>query len=298
MFKIEAPATSANLGAGFDSLGLAVDMKNTVLMDFADGIKIESFDENAKIPRDEKNLIYKTAKYLFDLKGEKLPGLYIKQKDEIPMARGLGSSSACIVAGLFGANALMGEPFSKDELALIAAKLEGHPDNVAPAIYGGVVASVITDEKLFKIKHDLKDDLLFNVVIPDFELETSLAREAIPKIVSHKDAVFNLSRCALMAMSLADGKYENLKVASEDMLHQPYRLSLIKGAEEIFQKAYDLGAYCAYISGAGSSLMAIGKADGGKLAEGLKEFLKSSPYSSYRVVSLKADNFGVRVKKL
>ena len=298
MFRIEVPATSANLGAGFDTLGLALSMKNEVYMDFADEIKIESFDEKADIPKDETNLIFKTAKHLFSLKGKDLKGLYIKQKDQIPMARGLGSSSACIVAGLFGANALMGEPFSKDELALIAAKLEGHPDNVAPAVYGGVVASIVTENKLYKIKNDLKDDLSFNVVIPDFELETSKARAVMPKEIPHKDAVFNLGRAALIVMSLANGQYENLKIAAEDKLHQPYRLSLIKGAEEIFKKAYDLGAYCAYISGAGSSLMAITKKSDKSFSKEMRSFLDQNGYRNYKLVSLCANNDGALVEKL
>ncbi|MEG1448159.1 MAG: homoserine kinase, partial [Oscillospiraceae bacterium] len=246
MYKIKVPATSANLGSGFDSLGLALNMYNYVEMDFCDTLKIESADE-IKIPTDESNLIYKTVKYLFDVEGKKLDGLYIRQTNNIPMARGLGSSSACIVAGLVGANALLGNVFSKDEIVDFAAKLEGHPDNSTPAILGGVVTAVIDDEKVYHIKHDLKDDLQFTAIIPDFELETKVARSVIPMEIPHKDAVFNLSRCALMAMSLSEGPYENIKIACKDKLHQPYRLNLIKNADDIFKSAYENGAYGAFI---------------------------------------------------
>ena len=129
MIQIKVPATSANIGSGFDSLGLAVRMYNTVEMELWDGVLVEALD-SAPIPTDEHNLIYKTAKYLFDLCGKPLPGLHIRQENVIPMARGLGSSSACIVAGLTGANLLMGEPLTREDIINMAATMEGHPEDV------------------------------------------------------------------------------------------------------------------------------------------------------------------------
>lgn len=296
MYKIKVPATSANLGSGFDSLGLALSMYNYVEMDFCDRLTIESADD-IKVPTDENNLIYKTAKYLFDVKGKKLDGLYIRQTNNIPMARGLGSSSACIVAGLVGANALLGNEFSKDEIVDFAAKLEGHPDNSTPALLGGVVTAVIDEEKVYHIKHDLKDDLQFTAIIPDFELETKVARSVIPMEISHKDAVFNLSRCALMAMSLSEGRYENIKVACKDKLHQPYRINLIKNADDIFKSAYKNGAYGAFISGAGSTLMAISNADNKDFVANMQKTLDSFSLSGWKIVNLKADNLGVTIEK-
>ncbi|MEG1994430.1 MAG: homoserine kinase [Oscillospiraceae bacterium] len=214
------------------------------------------------------------------------------------MARGLGSSSACIVAGLVGANALLGNVFSKDEIVDFAAKLEGHPDNSTPAILGGVVTAVIDDEKVYHIKHDLKDDLQFTAIIPDFELETKVARSVIPMEIPHKDAVFNLSRCALMAMSLSEGPYENIKIACKDKLHQPYRLNLIKNADDIFKSAYENGAYGAFISGAGSTLMAISSSDNNDFSKNMQKTLDCLSLSGFKIADLKADNIGTTIEKI
>ena len=296
MFKIDVPATSANLGAGFDTLGIALDLKNTVYMDLADEIIIESNEPG--VPKDESNLIYKTAKYLFEKAGEELKGLHIKQEDNIPMTRGLGSSSACIVAGLFGANALLGDRFSIGELAFMAAQLEHHPDNIAPAIYGGIVASVLTEDKLITSKKNLKDDLSFVVIIPNRELETSLARSVIPEKIPHRDAVFNLGRCTLMFDSLAEGNYSQLKYLAEDKLHQTYRMDLIMGARDIIRRSYEFGAYCGFISGAGSSLMTIAPLDNEEYFNKMRDFLRDNGYGAYRILALKPNNLGVVVTKL
>lgn len=136
MIKIRIPATSANIGSGFDSLGLALNLYNYIYMEQIDGIEIKSKDHTV-IPTGENNLVYKTAKHLFEICGKPFTGLHIEQENNIPMTRGLGSSSACIVGGLFGANELMGNPLSQDELVNFAAVMEGHPDNSTPAILGG-----------------------------------------------------------------------------------------------------------------------------------------------------------------
>ncbi|MEG1943395.1 MAG: homoserine kinase, partial [Angelakisella sp.] len=256
MIEIKVPATSANIGSGFDSLGIALGMYNTVEMELWDKPFVESLDD-APIPLDEHNLVYKTAKYLFDICGKPLSGLHIRQRNVIPMARGLGSSSACIVSGLMGANQLMGQPLSRDEIVNMAANMEGHPDNSTPAILGGQVTAAIENGRVFYCRQEVKQDILFAAIIPDFELKTSLARTALPKEVTHRDAVYNLSRAALMAASLSSGQYENIRVACGDKLHQPYRLALIPGAAQVMDTAQELGAYGAYISGAGSTLMAI-----------------------------------------
>lgn len=256
MIKVRIPATSANLGSGFDSLGLAVTLYNYVFMEEAEGCRITAID-GADIPTDETNLVYAAAKRLYALCGRPFPGLRILQENNIPLARGLGSSSACIVGGLFGANALLGEPVGRDEIINAAAAIEGHPDNVTPAILGGLVTAALDDGKVFYVKREIAADLRFVTFVPDFELQTSAARAALPKEVSHRDAVFNLSRAALMSASLCSGKYENLRVSADDRLQQPYRFPLIPGAERAFSAAYDLGAYAAYISGAGSTVMAI-----------------------------------------
>ena len=298
MIKLKVPATSANIGSGFDSLGLAVQMYNTVKMDFYEGVKVESLD-SVDIPLNENNLIYKTAKYLFDICGKSLPGLYIQQENVIPMARGLGSSSACIVAGLMGANLLMGSPLSRDELVNMAAGMEGHPDNSTPAILGGQVTAAIENGKVFYCRQEVHPDLTFAAIIPDFELKTSVARSALPKEVPHKDAVYNLSRAALMAASLATGKYENLRVACGDRLHQPYRLSLIPHASEVIGCAVEYGAYGAYISGAGSTLMAIVPAgDKEHFFRSMRSHLDAVHLEGWRLMMLEPDNCGAQAETM
>ncbi len=294
MIKVRIPATSANIGSGFDSLGLAVSMYNYVEVEECEGIHITSTD-SVPIPTDENNLIYKTSKYLFDLCGKSLKGLKIRQTNNIPMARGLGSSSACIVSGLLAANQLMGEPLSQDEIINIAAAMEGHPDNSTPALIGGLVTSVLEDKTVHYVKQEIKDDLRFVTIIPDFELKTSLARSALPKEVTHKEAVYNLSRAALMSVSLYSGNYQNLRVAAQDKLHQPYRLKLIKGADRVFDICYGLGAYAAYISGAGSTLMAIVDKKIEGFEEKLRDDLNYLGLSAWQIHSLSIDNIGTTV---
>ncbi|HEX2938279.1 MAG TPA: homoserine kinase [Ruminiclostridium sp.] len=197
MIKIQVPATSANLGSGFDSLGIALKMYNRVMMEEFDGVDIKTSD-GSDVPRDETNLIYTSAKFLYDLCGRPFHGLRLIQENNIPMTRGLGSSSACIVAGLVGANTILKNPLSKDDLVNLAARLEGHPDNSTPAILGGLVTSVFDGNRVYSVKVPISGRLKFAAFIPNFELKTEVARAALPESVPHKDAVYNLSRAALM----------------------------------------------------------------------------------------------------
>lgn len=297
MIKVRIPATSANLGAGFDSLGLALDLYNEVEMEIAGTVDIESLD-GVEVPRDESNLIYQSAKYVFDLCGKPLPGMRIRQRNNIPMARGLGSSSACIVGGLLGANHLLGNPLAVDELVNIAATMEGHPDNSTPALLGGLVTAVLENGKVYYVKQEISGQLQFAAFVPDFELKTSFARAALPKEIPHKDGVYNLSRAALMSVSLFSGKYENLRVAAADRLHQPYRLPLIGGAHEVFDMAYRLGAYAVYISGAGSTLLAIVDGKNRGFLEEARQGLKGLGFSSWGLYGLSIDNRGARVEAM
>ncbi|MEG1687557.1 MAG: homoserine kinase, partial [Angelakisella sp.] len=277
-----------------DSLGIALQLYNTVELEPWDGVLVESLDD-APIPLDQHNLVYKTAKYLFDICGKPLTGLHIRQTNHIPLARGLGSSSACIVAGLLGANRLLGEPLSHGELVNMAAGMEGHPDNSTPAILGGQVTAAMENGKVYYCRQQVKDDLRFVAIIPDFELKTSVARTALPKEISHKDAVYNLSRAALMAASLATGNYQNLRVACEDKLHQPYRLGLIPGASQVLDCCQEFGAYGAYISGAGSTLMAMVPAADDSFFRSLRCHLDTAGHNSWRMVLLEPDNQGATI---
>ena len=260
MIRIEVPATSANLGSGFDSLGIALTKYNQVWMEEADYLEIQAKDD-IKIPTDENNLIFWAAKTLYEQCGRKLSGMKIIQQNNIPMARGLGSSSACIVAGILGANHLLGNPLSQQDLINLAAKIEGHPDNTTPALLGGLVASAMEGDKVYNVSVPVSNKIRFVVFIPGFELKTEKARSVLPNQYSKQDAVYNLSRSALMAATLFSGKIENLRVAVQDRLHQPYRIPLIENCEQIFQLSYDLGSLGTYISGAGPTMIAMVSTD-------------------------------------
>lgn len=294
MIKVQIPATSANIGAGFDSLGLAVSLYNYIAMEECDGVDISSADD-VRIPLDETNLVYKSAKYIYDLCDYPFKGLSVRQTNNIPMARGLGSSSACIVGGLLGANAMLGSPLRTTDLVNISATMEGHPDNSTPALLGGLCTAVLENGKVYYVKQEIAEDLRFVAIIPDFEIKTKFAREALPKEISHKDGVFNLSRAALMSVSLYSRNYQNLRIAADDRLHQPYRLSLINGAHEVLDFSYKHGAYASYISGSGSTIMSIISSGNFEFEKTISEYLLQNGLEGWRVNVLSIDNTGARL---
>ena len=175
--KVSVPATSANVGAGFDAVGLAVTLYNTATFEESDRLDISAAD-GTRIPRNETNLIYRSAKSLFDRVGKKIPPLKIVQTNPIPMARGLGSSSACIIAGLLGANRMLGDVLNTQELLTLATAIEGHPDNVAPALLGGLTTSVFENGQVYSVKRDVDPSLSFAAIVPDYKLLTEAARAA------------------------------------------------------------------------------------------------------------------------
>ncbi len=295
MIKVTVPATSANLGSGFDSLGLALTMYNTIYIEEYDGIDIASLDDMV-VPTDETNLIYSSAKRIYEIIDKPFRGLYIRQKNNIPMARGLGSSSACLVGGLMGANALLGNPLTRDELINLSAAIEGHPDNTTPAILGGLVTCVVDHGKVYSVSVPVDRHAKFVALIPAETLKTSHARSVLPQTVSRENSVFNLSRAALMTASLFSGSMDNLRIATDDMLHQPFRMGLIKGADTAFRVAYDAGAYGVYISGAGSTVMAIVGDKDDTFAEKVKVELMKNGIFNWTVIELKTDSVGATVE--
>ncbi len=294
MIRIRVPATSANLGAGFDCLGLAVNLYNYIDMAESDGIEIASTD-GTWVPTTRENMIYSSAEHLYRLCGKALPGLRILQENNVPMTRGLGSSSACIIGGLVGANTLLGSPFSKAELVNIASGLEGHPDNTTPALLGGIVTSVLEGDKVYWVKQEVQNTLRLVAIIPDFKVSTEMARRVLPQEIAHQDARYNLARAALFSASLLQGKYENLKIAVGDRIHQPYRMPLIKYADEVFRFAYELGAYAVYISGAGPTMMAIVSGEDAGFAPKLRSYLGELELDGWGIRELSIDNVGTIV---
>lgn len=299
MITIHVPATSANVGAGFDSLGLALSLGNTVIMEEAEGCHIASIDEHP-VPKGPDNLVYHSAERLFKECGKPFHGLTLRQNSPIPMARGLGSSSACIVAGLIGANALMGNPCTREELLTIAAGIEGHPDNVAPALLGGLVVSCMENGIVYSVKKEISPMLCFGAFVPDFELLTSAARQALPKTVPLADAVFNLSRAALCQAALCEGRLDLLPVVTGDRLHQPYRFPLVEGGEDIFSMARELGAPAVFISGAGPAILAVVEKRNEAFWQEADKALTEAKYKGkaaghFSLMRLMPDNLGARL---
>ena len=200
MHLLKIPATSANLGAGFDTAGLALELYNELRFCPAEALRIELAEPNPRIPLDSNNMIYAAAKRTADLAGRALPPFYMKQYNHIPMASGMGSSAACIVGGILSADTLLNLWLSKKQMLDIATQIEGHPDNLAPAIFGGLTASLMDGETPVTAHFKLAETLHFVVLIPDFPLSTALARSVLPKTVAFSDAVFNVSHAALLTV--------------------------------------------------------------------------------------------------
>mgnify|MGYP000797463767 CR=1 FL=1 len=300
MITVTVPATSANVGAGFDSLGLALSMHNVFTFEECDRIRISSVD-GTHVPTGANNLVYRSARAVYDQLGIPLRGLRITQRNDIPMARGLGSSSACIVAGILGANALLGNKLTSRQMLTLATAIEGHPDNVAPALLGGLTSSVFEDGKVYSVKRNVDETLCFAAIVPDYKLLTEAARAALPKEVSHKDAVYNLSRAALVPAAFCEGRHDLLAIATEDKLHQPYRMPLMPGSKEVFDMARLCGAKAVYVSGAGSTVMAVAeKADAEKfytkLEKGLELLEGLDGCEAFTLLRLDADNTGATVE--
>lgn len=298
MLHIRIPATSANMGPGFDSIGVALQLYNHIWVEeIPSGVQIEVRKKQAiDIPTDENNLIYQTMQYFYKEKQLPMPGIHLIQSDDIPMVRGLGSSAACIVGGLVAANALAGYPCSTDELAVMATKLEGHPDNAAPAFFGSLVVGALDAEKNMNHVHlELPDDLLFAIMVPDFPVSTEKSRSVLPDHYSRADVVFNVSRAALLVASIMSGKYDNLQMAMEDCIHQPYRETLIPNMSNIFAKANASGAVACYLSGAGSTLMAMVTKDKAEsFQRDMAAYLETLP-NHWQLTILKPDLEGAKV---
>lgn len=259
MLHIKTPATTANLGCGFDSIGMALKLYNELWIEETDGrLEINLISEHrSSIPLNENNLIYRTIKDFYSCIGKKAPNVRMYQKDCIPMTRGLGSSAACIVSGILAANALSRAKKTSDELLRYAARIEGHPDNAAPAMLGGIVVGAMNEKELRYVRLETPKDLRFAAIIPSFSLSTEKARKLLPKMIPHKDAVFNASRAGLLIASLIEHRYDNLHMALDDRLHQPYRKEIIPDFENIFKKAKEYGARGVFLSGAGPTIIAV-----------------------------------------
>jgi len=275
--RVRVPATAANIGPGFDCLGMAVDMYNIIEVEEWDqGLCIDVIGEGCnEVPRDETNLVYSSMQKVFDLVGYHPKGIRMTLTNTIPVARGLGSSAACIVGGVVAANALTGSSFSLQELMKMAVEADGHPDNVVPAMVGGITAACMDNDDILYVKMHPPKGIKLVVMIPDFELSTIKARRVIPEAIPLKDAVFNISRTAILVASFLTGRAENFAIATQDRLHQPYRKSLIPHWDDIFLSAERLGAKGVFLSGAGPAIIAILDGNDLNFADQMKKVVSS-----------------------
>ncbi|MCF0149094.1 MAG: homoserine kinase [Clostridium sp.] len=295
MIRVRVPATSANMGPGFDSLGIALNLYNE--FEFSEEGTENKFYGFKDEFCNEENMVYKAMMSCFEKCKYKPKGIKINLlREDIPISRGLGSSSTCIVAGLLGANSIMGNPLTLNELFKIGVEIEGHPDNIAPAFFGGLVVSVLEYGEVAYNKIDIKSGITFVAIIPDFELSTSDARKVLPKEVEFKDAVYNISRVSLMISAFVNGNYDLLKYGCKDAIHEKYRSPLIKNYDLVYNKCISFGALSCFLSGAGPTIMVLIKNDEKEIINKIKDFLKSEGIS-WMVKELAIDNLGAVVYK-
>lgn len=298
--KVRVPGSSANMGPGFDSLGLALSLYNYIEATETDGgLEIENLDAETKefLPTDEKNLVYKSMKYLFDKVGYAPKGLKLVLTSEVPVTRGLGSSSACIVGGLMCANELSGAKLSKRQIMEMATAIEGHSDNVCAACVGGFTVSVYNKEEIFYYSHKIEKDLKFLVLIPDYAVTTQKARNTLPGYYPRREVAYNISHASLMVASIVSGNYENLLCAVNDKVHEPYRKVFIDGYQKVYNKLKSYGALGTYISGSGPTMVSIVEADDAEFFfEDISEYMKKA-HPTWTVKLLDVDNEGAKIIK-
>ncbi len=257
MISVRVPATSANLGPGYDAVGLALSLGTRIGLDRASHPQVEVRGTGADlIPRGPEHPAYRAARFVAELVGESDVHFHLVQENEIPPIRGLGGSAAALVGGIIAANDLFGGQIAAPDLLNIVCELDGHPDNAAPALLGGLVIGTMTSGSISAVRLEPKN-LKAVVAVPDFAVSTTAARRALPDLVPHRDAAFNVGRSGLLLGALATGEYDLLRVAMQDRLHQPYRSHLIPGLEDVIEAALANGAYGACLSGSGPTVLAF-----------------------------------------
>jgi homoserine kinase len=263
---VRVPATTANIGPGFDCLGAALTLYNQfTFSSLSDGeaLKITAAGaEASRVSRDSSNLVYQAFCKFFERIGKPTPAVQIDIEMNVPLARGLGSSATAIVGGIVGANILAGSPLTPDQLADLATEIEGHPDNVVPALMGGCRLAASGYDREWEICELTWNSAVIPIVaIPNFELSTAEARKVLPADYSRADAIFNTAHLGLLVRGLETGNADWLKAALQDRIHQPYRQALISGYDAVQKAAITAGAYGLVISGAGPTLLALSHLD-------------------------------------
>ncbi len=297
---VKVPATTANLGPGFDALGLALDLWNEADFVATDDRQITltiAGEGEGKLPTDANNPIVEAALQVYDLAKKPCSGIRIHCINRVPLSSGLGSSSTAMLTGLLGANALLGNPFNDEEILKLAIENEGHPDNVAPAMLGGLVASIVYEGRVISIKLPARANrspMHVTIVLPDFDFPTRQARAILPKQVDRKDAIYNISRAVMVTEALRTGDLDLLGKAMTDALHQPYRLPLIPGAQAAMEAGRHAGAAAVALSGAGPSLIAFSSKQDPNIGHSMQRAFEAAGLSA-RIFELSTSYEGAEV---
>ena len=259
--RVRVPASSANLGPGFDALGLALALHNQVIAEEADHVRVTIEGEGAgRLAVNERNVVARGVGLAYEAAGRRFRGCTLRCVNRIPLARGLGSSAAAWVGGLVAGNGLIGAPLDRAALLALAARAEGHPDNVAAALLGGLTVSCTGTDEVRAVTLPVPANLAWVVLVPEVTSSTAAARAVLPAKVSRADAVFNVQRVAMLLAALQTGRAEALRTALEDRLHEPYRLTLFPWMPDVAAAARKAGALGCVLSGAGPSLLAVANA--------------------------------------
>jgi homoserine kinase len=292
IIDVRVPATSANLGPGFDVLGLALGLYNDIAYEEAEGVVVAIEGEGAgRLATGSDNVVARAAHMVYEAAGQRFPGATIRCVNRIPPARGLGSSAAAWVGGLIAANAVLSSPLDRDAILALACRAEGHPDNVAAALLGGLTVSCAVGDRVAAVSLPVSAELGWVVLVPETESSTREARAVLSATVSRSDAVFNLQRLGLLLASVASGRTDLLGLAMEDRLHQPQRQSLFPWMESIRRAALDAGALGCVLSGAGPSLLAAVRGPGEAAARAMERALREAGVPG-RAVALPVDTVG------
>ena len=290
--KVRVPGTSANCGPGFDCLGVACTIYNELELTLLEEERLDieiTGDGAENIPVDERNIVWRSIQKLWERAGkaQDYKGGVIRMNNGVPLSRGLGSSATAIVGGLKAANECLGNPFTNRDLLQMATEIEGHPDNVAPAIFGGFTISIVRNGKPECFSLMPKLPLKLVVTVPDFFLPTKAARAVLPAEVPMKDAVFNIGRAAMLTAALCKGNKSFLRSVFDDALHQPYRAKLIPGMYDVFKAARAAGALGASMSGAGPCLIAFTVENADAVGMAMRDaFAKNNVKSQYHVFDI------------
>lgn len=295
MIKIRVPATCANLGPGFDCLGLSLTLYNNYTFEkIESGLIIEGCPDEFN---NENNLIYTSFRKALSIIGGELPGLKITVDAKIPVSRGMGSSAACIAAGVAAANEIADGNLKREDILSISSEIEGHPDNVTPAIFGGMTVSIVENKKVYYCPVNIPDNIDFYALVPDFKLSTELSRSVLPDTIKRADGVFNTGRAAFLAAVFNAGRVDLMAPAFSDKLHQQYRKHLINNFDYIVEKCIESGAITAFLSGAGPTIMSMAKCNNTDFKEKMEACL-SDLSDKWTIIKLKADLNGYTIEKL